>query len=134
MPDYFVPFEPYGDYFKQLLAVGTLRQYALNYVGQHRENLTNMQWEGYRKRFEVTDLMLRQIVKQAEKEGVNYDDKAFRADKKSIKHSLKALIARNIWRDQGFYPIYHEEDQEFQKALQLFDEAEALLQEPVSEE
>lgn len=132
MPDYFVPFEPYADYLKQLLAAGILEQYALKYVDQYRENLSKMRWEDYSKHFEVTELMLKKIVKYAEKEGVTYDNKAFRTDKRYVKHLLKAFIARNVWRDQGFYPIYHEEDKEFQKALQLFDEAEALLQEPAS--
>ena len=74
--------------------------------------------------------MLKKLVAQAEKAGIPYDDKAFRAAKGRIKLLLKACIARNLWRAQGFYPIYHQNDEEFQKALQLFDEAEALVQKP----
>ncbi|MEL6607184.1 MAG: peptidase S41, partial [Bacteroidota bacterium] len=110
------------------------RKYALAYVDQHRETLSKMQWEGYFKNYEVTEPMLRKLVAQAEKAGIVYDNKAYRASKAQIKLLLKAYIARNIWREQGFYPICHQHDEEFQKALQLFDEAEVLLQEPMSQE
>lgn len=132
MPDYFVPLDvqQHSAFLDQLQAKYVLQEYALTYVDQHREALTAMAWEGYYKEFEVSELMLKQLLVQAEKAGLPYDDQAFRAAKRRIKLLLKAYIARNIWREQGFYPIYHQNDEEFQKALQLFDEAEALLQQP----
>ena len=132
MPDYFVPLDvhQHSTYLDQLKAKYVLSQYVLEYIDQHREALTAMEWEGYYKKFEVSELMLRKLVAQAEKAGIPYDDKAFRTAKGRIKLLLKAYIARDIWKVQGFYLIYHQNDEEFQKALQLFDEAEALLQQP----
>jgi carboxyl-terminal processing protease len=121
-------------YLDQLQAKDFLRQYALEYVDQHRETLTAMEYERYYSQFEVSDLMLKKFIAQASNAGVPYDDKAFRIAKAHIKLWLKAYIARNIWREQGFYPIYHQNDEEFQKALQLFDEAEALIQKPIIDE
>ncbi|MEM9417169.1 MAG: S41 family peptidase [Bacteroidota bacterium] len=134
MPDYFIPLEvpSYHAYLDQLL--GKLQQYALEYVDQHREGLTAMGWEDYYKKFEVSERMLKKIVAQAEEAGVPYDDKAFRAAKAHLQRLLKAHIAKNLWREKGFYPIYHQIDDEFQKALQLFDEAEALLQPSTDQE
>ncbi len=86
-----------------------------------------MGYEGYYDRFEVSDLMLKKIVAQADKAGVSYDGRALCTTKTHMKLLLKAYIARNIWRAQGFYPIYHQSDEEFQKALQLFDEAATLI-------
>jgi carboxyl-terminal processing protease len=136
MPDYFVPREvcAHTTYLDQLQAKDFLRQYALEYVDQHRETLTAMEYERYYSQFEVSDLMLKKFIAQASNAGVPYDDKAFRIAKAHIKLWLKAYIARNIWREQGFYPIYHQNDEEFQKALQLFDEAEALIQKPIIDE
>ena len=131
-PDYVVPLDvqQHAAYLDQLQAKYVLQEYALAYAEQHREALTAMGWEGYYKTFEVSELMLQQLLGQAEKVGLPYDDQAFRATKRRIKLLLKAYIARNIWREQGFYAICHQNDEAFQKALQLFDEAEALLQQP----
>jgi carboxyl-terminal processing protease len=132
MPDYFVPLDVglRAVYLDQLQAKNTLQQYALEYADQHRDILIAMEYEGYYSKFEVSDLMLKKLIAQAEKAGIPYDEKAFRTAKVRIRLLLKAYIARNIWREQGFYPIYHQNDEEFQKALQLFDEAEALVQKP----
>jgi len=129
MPDYFVPIEAraHATYLDQLQAKNILQQYALEYVDRHREALTAMGYEGYYDRFEVSDLMLKKIVAQADKAGVSYDGRALCTTKTHMKLLLKAYIARNIWRAQGFYPIYHQSDEEFQKALQLFDEAATLI-------
>ena len=132
MPDYFVPLEVglRTVYLDQLQAKNILQQYALEYADQHRDILIAMEYEGYYSKFEVSDLMLKKLIAQAEKAGIPYDEKAFRTAKVRIRLLLKAYIARNIWREQGFYPTYHHDDEEFQKALQLFDEAEALVQKP----
>ena len=71
--------------------------------------------------------MLKKLSAQADKAGIGCDEKAFRIAKSHIKLLLKAYIARNMWGEQGFYPIYLQGDEEYQKALQLFDEAEALV-------
>ena len=40
----------------------------------------------------------------------------------------KAEIARSVWDDAGFFPIYNDVSNEsFVKALTLFDEAQALV-------
>ena len=129
MPDYFVPLEVHSNtiYLDLLHAKHILQQHALEYVDQHREILTTMGYERYYDQFEVSDLMLKKCAAQASKAGVAYDDQLFRIDKVRIKLLLKAYIARGIWKEKGFYPIYHQGDEEFQKALQLFDEAEALI-------
>ncbi|MCU0317925.1 MAG: hypothetical protein MUC61_01100 [Amoebophilaceae bacterium] len=96
--------------------------------------LTAMKYEGYYSRFEVSDLMLKKLVAQADKAGIAHDDKVFHIVKDRIRLLLKAYIARNIWAEQGFYPIHDQDDEEFQKSLQLFDEAEALTKQSSMEE
>lgn len=129
MPDYFVPMEALActAYLDQLQAQNILQEYALAYAEQHREVLAAMEYARYCQRFEVSDLMLKKLIAQADKAGVSYDDSTLLVANDQIKQLLKALIARNIWSEQGFYPIYHQSDDVFQKALKLFDEAETLL-------
>ncbi len=134
MPDYFIPLDmgPSATYLKQIKHV--LQHYALAYVDQHIETLTAMGYEAYFKIFEVTDLMLGQLRSQAALAGVPCDDKLFSIAKPRLKLHLKAHIANKIWGKQEFYPIYHQDDDVLQKALQLFDEAETLIKAPAIEE
>ena len=136
MPDYLIPAEvlAHDAYHDQLQAKSILQQCALEYIDQHRDVLASMEYEKYCKEFEVSDLMLKKLVAQANKIGLPDDNQAIHAAEGYIKLSLKACIARNIWKEQGFYPIYHQNDGDFQKALQLFGEAEALLPPAMADE
>ncbi len=72
--------------------------------------------------------MLGRLVARAKQEGVACDEQESQKANIRIQRLLKTYIARYIWKSEGFYLLYHQDDSEFQKALQLFDEAEALLQ------
>lgn len=135
MPDYFVPREtsPSATYLDQLCGKDLLQQYALEYADRNRETLTAMDYERYSTHFQVSELMLKKLLAQAAKAGMPHDEKVLLLTKDRIKLLLKAYIAKHIWQAPGFYPIYHQVDEAFQKALQLFDEAEALIQEPSME-
>ena len=133
MPDYFVPLDvsPNTRYLRQIMPI--LRQYALEYADQHREKLKAMTYEAYCKNFKIADVMLSQLYAQTEAAGIPSEEKVLRIAKPRLKLYIKAYIADCIWREQGFYPIYHQEDDIVQKALQLFDEAEALIKAPAIE-
>ena len=40
-----------------------------------------------------------------------------------IQSHIKAWIAKSVWQDEGFFPIWHETDEVFQESLKLFEEA-----------
>ena len=44
-----------------------------------------------------------------------------------IKQQIKALIARQIWRDQGYYTVIQRDDKAIQMALQKLQTNQALL-------
>ncbi|NJK83799.1 MAG: hypothetical protein HC912_08255 [Saprospiraceae bacterium] len=43
-----------------------------------------------------------------------------------IEVQLKALIAKSIWNNEGFYSVWYEEDELYQEALSRFAEAANL--------
>ncbi|MEL6152753.1 MAG: S41 family peptidase, partial [Bacteroidota bacterium] len=132
-PDYLVPPDDTTNtrYLKAIMPV--LRQYASEYAEQHREKLTAMDYEDYRKHFKVTDVMLSQLYVHTEAAGIPSEEKVLRTAKPRLQLYLKAHIANHIWHESGFYSIYQQEDDIVQKALQLFDEAEALIKAPAIE-
>jgi carboxyl-terminal processing protease len=70
--------------------------------------------------------MLQDLNKIAKSLGVEYDAKDFEQSKALIRNNTKALIARSVWDNKGSFPIFNENNEVFQKALELFDEAEKL--------
>lgn len=129
MPDYFVLRAAYTDtgYLEQPHVRHILQQYASEYADKHREALIAMGYEKFYHQFETSDLSLKKLVAQASSSDVSHEDLPSRIDKMRAKLLLKAYIARDLWKEYGFYPIYHQEDEAFQQAIQLLDEAEALI-------
>jgi carboxyl-terminal processing protease len=47
------------------------------------------------------------------------DEKAIRRSAEKIKLNLKALIARQFWKSNGYYPIINSEDATIKKAVEI---------------
>ncbi|MCH8517004.1 MAG: S41 family peptidase [Cyclobacteriaceae bacterium] len=129
MPDYFVPRDTTGvsRYMNALFISNTIREFVLEYVDENRDKLKKMEYEDYRKNFMVSDDMLNRMVELGKKNEVKYQEEQFSKSKDLMKLHLKAQIARSIWDNKGFYPIYNETNEVFQRALELFQEADALV-------
>lgn len=130
MPDYFVPLDTSmnSSYVTKLFNSNTLRQYTFGYHEDHKKELENMKMEKFIKDFTVTDNMLEQLNALAKDNKVKFDEKQFTKSKELIKIYVKAYIARSVWNNEGFYPIFNQQNEIFQEALKLFDKAEALAQ------
>ena len=122
MPDVFVPLDTTGHsvYLGELVYSGSINQFAFYYADHHRDELKKMQNPGnFDKNFNITDQILQQFVDFAAKSGVKPREKDLQRSKKLITVQLKALIARDIWNNAGYFPIILSEDPTFKKALDL---------------
>lgn len=128
MPDHFVPLDTVknSSYLNKLFTSNALREYALTYYETNKARLGKMDYERYRNRFDVTETMLKELVSLAEQSGVPFDEEGFKRSKPLIKNYTKAFIARSVWSNEGYYPILNEQNEIFQKAMTLFDEAARL--------
>jgi len=97
---------------------GILRDFAFDYTGTIREELTLMGLINFISTFEIDTKTLIQLQKYCEKQGQKFSVEMFDSyDLKIVKTQLKAQIGRNIWNDEAFFPIIHEIDNTFQRAL-----------------
>ena len=69
---------------------------------------------------------MQQFANYAQQAGVVFIKEDYLISKEVIKKELKAHIARNIWSERGFYPIYHDIDETFKQSLKLFGKAEEI--------
>lgn len=128
MPDYFVPLDTSdnSDYFRKLFYQNIIREYALNYYDQHHMMLTEMSMQDFINDFAITDTMLAEIIELGKKSDIPFDQEGYQKSKDLIKVRVKAQIARSVWNNEGYFPIYNTSNEVFQKALELFDEAREL--------
>ncbi len=54
--------------------------------------------------------------------GIARDAEGIRQSEGRIKTLMKAFIARNLYDDAGFYPLYHRIDETFQRAMEYLEE------------
>jgi carboxyl-terminal processing protease len=62
--------------------------------------------------------MFNDFVLYAENKGVKKDEHGVKVSADYIKLQIKAIIARNIWNDEGYYPVVLQDDAILKKALE----------------
>ncbi|HEX9829161.1 MAG TPA: hypothetical protein VGB10_03020, partial [Bacteroidota bacterium] len=78
----------------------------------------------FKKSFVMTDDMMADFKEFISKREVTIEEKEFQKDLNFLKTRLKAEIARRIWNADGYAAIMLDTDQQFQKAVAVFPEAE----------
>lgn len=128
MPDFFVPYDTSQNsvYMNKLFLNNVVNEYTLAYAEENRKKLEKMGFDKYFKTFDVTDQMLQQVVALGKENDVTFDQKGYQQSKELLRIHVKGLIARSLWNNKGYYPIYNQTNEVFQQALQLFDEAAEL--------
>ena len=121
MPDIYVPLvdDSTEYYFNRIVNTGLLYQYAFDYTDKHRSQLQRYKSvEAFDRSFAVSDIMFDELVKMAGEKGIKGNDEQKRVARREANTLLKAYIARNLFDDEGFYPIYAPMDEILQRALQ----------------
>jgi len=123
MPDYFVPLDTANSsrYFNALFAANTIREFAFIYAEENKQALEKMGFENFKATFQVDPPMLAKLTSLGQKEGVKPDLKDLERNRRIFQIYLKAEIARRVWGNQRFYPIFNDDNEVLQQALKLFD-------------
>ncbi len=120
MPDIFVARDTnqYTPYLTKIINYGYLYQYAFKYTDQNRQKLKTFKTWSDMNEYLSKQTLLEDFVKFAEGKGVAANMKEINISKKFILHLLKAYITRNILGDEGFYPLFFQQDETVIKALE----------------
>ena len=121
MPDIYVPLvdDSTEYYFNRIVNTGLLYQYAFDYTDSHRQQLQRYKTvDAFDKQFAVSDAMFNELVKRAEEKGIKGTEEQQQVAHREADILLKAYIARNLFDDAGFYPIYAPMDEMLQRAVE----------------
>ena len=130
MPDVYVTIENDENlrFFNIVSNQGLIYQFAFNYTDAQRDKLNQFKnIDDYVQNFKITDKIFNDFVMFASTQGVKSSNASVQGSKQRIQHMLKAFIARNIFDDAGFYPIYLESDKVYLKAKETLKELDSIL-------
>lgn len=128
MPDYFVPLDTTtsSTYLNKLFIKNAVQEYVFHYANEHKSELENMSYQDYYDNFKITDAMRSALAKKGEENGVKPDYADMKKHQALFNTHMKAQIARQIWKNEGFYPIFNQTNEVLQQAIKLIDEADNL--------
>lgn len=128
IPDDFIPKDTsnYSVYLGNLYSKRVLNDFALDYVNSHKERLEKMGVIQFLDEFEINNKMIRSITAKGSKRGLVFKITDFKKSKGLIKLQSKALIARGVWGDEGYYRVINSDDDYLKTALKLFNKAKAI--------
>lgn len=123
MPDDFVPVDTslYTPYYRDLMAKSVLPVYAINYVDSHRAALEKQyrNENAFFDRFEVTDEMMAEIIEQAEKEGVEFNQEQYDTSLPLLKAIVKGYVANDIFKGQCYIRAVNPYNPVYVRALEI---------------
>lgn len=128
MPDYFIPLDTTMNsaYLNELFTSNAMQEYTFNFRAQNKVKFENMEYKDFYQNFTVTDGMLTELTKVGETNGVTPDLEDMNRNKELFRLHVKAQIARQIWNNNGFYPLFNKTNEILQQAIKLFDQAQTL--------
>ena len=122
MPDIFVPIDRGDDLnaYYDIANSSALIQFAFHYTNEHKSTLKQQypDTQSYVTKMQVTDQILQQLIQYYEKNNKKKVSKMSANSSKELKTWLKALIGRNLYGDEAFYPVVNKTDKVIQKALE----------------
>ena len=130
MPDVYVTIENDEKlrFFNMVSNQGLIYQFAFDYTDAQRDKLNQFKnIDDYVQNFKITDKIFNDFVMFALTQDVKSSNASVQGSKQRIQHMLKAFIARNIFDDAGFYPIYLENDKAYLKAKETLKELDSIL-------
>ncbi len=124
MPDIYVPLatDTLHSFYNILANKGMIYQFAFDYTDAHRAQLRKYKdFNSFNKGFHMSEKEYRNLVAYAKSKGIVSTPRKIKLSEKRIKILFKAYVGRNILNEKGFYPIYHEIDPIFKKAVQVMN-------------
>ncbi len=112
IPDVFVPLDTeniFGNYHFTVM-----NKFVFNYIDNHRDEFENLTIDEFMKTFDL-DNKISQLYIDEIKKSFHYKNK----NNSQIKHFLKAMFARELFNNNGFYQVLNTNDKVIKKVLEL---------------
>lgn len=128
MPDVFIPIDTTGisGYFVLVSNLGLINQFAYDYLDKNRSLFKKYKTESqFENEFDTHGELMDHFNQNAIKQGIEKSivEQGMKTSENLIATQLKAFIARQLFGNEGFYPILLKSDQTFNKAIENFSQS-----------
>lgn len=130
IPDVFVAKDTtgYSLYLERLYRENVLREYGQRYAASHREAINAMGLGDFVEDFHLSNQMFSELVEMGRSVGIKPNYTQLRISRVAIEHEVKAVIARSLWKEAGYYRMRLSTDPYIKAAYKHFPVAERLLE------
>ena len=121
VPDIFVPLDISGitRYMNNITNSGLMSDFAFKYVDKERKRLKKHKTaKDFNESFQISTTLFNEFITYCEDNGTEKNEREIKKSEELIKHHLKALIARHVLGNQGFYAVLQSKDNMLNKALE----------------
>jgi carboxyl-terminal processing protease len=124
-PDVFVAVDTsyinqfYGALFEQSL----LSRFTYNFMDANRKTLTTNYKNAatFNASFYVNDVLWNNFISYIKaNSSSDFTDQEIKQSEKQVRLLIKAMIARQVWRDEGYFTVLSSEDKMIRKAIETF--------------
>ncbi len=129
-PDYIIKNEELTELSQNLQKENTFYTFTLNYLDTYGNDIKNKYGKDLYKfldDFSIDDTVLNSFLNYSKSKDIQVKESDLKKDESYIKARLKAQIARNFWKNDGWFSVLLTEDQQFKKAITLLKDAESLI-------
>jgi len=124
MPDVFIPVDTTGNsaFLNKISRKGLEYQFCFEYTDRHRNKLSSFSGTKQLANYLDSQNLFDQFILFSKSHGVPADSKGIKESGKLISIQLKALVARNIFDNDGFYPIIKDADKTLLEGIRLMEQ------------
>ncbi|MFH1197659.1 MAG: S41 family peptidase [bacterium] len=129
-PDYIIPSSEISESAAELRRQNLFYQFVREYLDRKRESLKKLFGDDLRKfkrEFVIDENLFAQFKSYAGKKIKSFSMSDLDKDKVYIKTMLKAYIARDLWKNEGWYYIMLDIDNQFAKAASLLPKSKSMF-------
>ncbi|MBR5638645.1 MAG: S41 family peptidase [Muribaculaceae bacterium] len=130
IPDLFVPADTTGisNYYQEIVNNGLIQEYALGYVTSNRASLKKMNdYKELLRSLPANDQIINDFVRFAANKGTPARWQEIYQSQDLITSLIKAFIARDIFGQSAFYPIFNRIDTTIDAAVKAFNKHQAAF-------
>jgi carboxyl-terminal processing protease len=128
-PDIIIDAEKSSDFLVELRKNNIYYRFARKFLDDNGEKLRKTysgDMNKFLKNFEFNSNEINEFQRFAKNNNIKFSSTEFQRDGKFVATILKAFVARDLYKEKGWYSVLLSIDRQFQNALPYFEEAEKL--------
>lgn len=127
-PDEVIPLDTtqMNPYLLQVIIHGVIPRFSYDYYSSHTEEFKQFENFGkFKENYTIEEDVFTSFINLAEELGIEKDIENIQQVEQIIKQRLKAYLAKQVWKQDGFYPLLNDLDRDFQFAYTLIQQSKS---------